>query len=492
MKHRLAVVLGVLSLSATCLAVAGPASATTLSWNPCAQPDGPADQQCADLSVPMDYRKPDGAHLTLRVTRLVSDRPAARRGTLLVVPGGPGGSGVDALAYTGPALRKALDGAYDLVSLDPRGVGGSTGVGCGLSADDRDVMNLRSWPGPGGDISDSVARAHRIADACARNGGAVVRSYSTANEVRDIERFRQALGTAKLSMYGVSYGTYVTAAYAQEHPEDTERVVLDSTGDPDPARVERGWLANTAAGADERFPDFARWATDPARDRDGLRLAQRISEVRPLVLSLADRLDRTPRATTTPDKPLTGNILRQAVQQALTYSDVDFPWLAQLIKAAEDPHATLALPPGYATPMPDRDAAVFTATQCNDVSWPHDVRGYAHAVATDRIRRPLTAGQPVNITPCAFWHTEPTDKPVRITSDGPSNILMLQNLRDPVTPYFGALRMRAALGDRARLVTVDRGGHGSYHADGNACGDRAVTGFLLTGHRPSADLRCTT
>ncbi|MFD5513531.1 hypothetical protein ACFWIB_38135, partial [Streptomyces sp. NPDC127051] len=129
----------------------------------------------------MDYRKPDGARLTLRVTRLVSDRPAARRGTLLVVPGGPRGSGVDALAYTGPAMRKALDGAYDLVSLDPRGVGGSTGVGCGLSADDRDVMNLRSWPGPGGDISDSVARAHRIADACARNGGAVVRSYSTAN-----------------------------------------------------------------------------------------------------------------------------------------------------------------------------------------------------------------------------------------------------------------------------------------------------------------------
>lgn len=491
MKHKLAVLLGVLSLSATCLAVAGPASAATLSWNPCPQPDGPADQQCADLSVPMDYRKPDGARLTLRVTRLVSDRPAARRGTLLVVPGGPGGSGVDALASTGPALRQALDGAYDLVSLDPRGVGGSTGAGCGLSADDRDVMNLRGWPGPGGDISDSVARARRIADACARNGGAVVRSYSTANEVRDIEGFRQALGTAKLSMYGVSYGTYVTAAYAQEHPEVTERVVLDSTGDPDPARVERGWLANTAAGADERFPDFARWAADPARDRDGLRLAQRSVEVRPLVLSLAGRLDRTPRATTTPHKPLTGNILRQAVQQALTYSDADFAWLAQLIKAAEDPHAILALPPGYATPMPDRDAAVFTATQCNDVSWPHEVRGYARAVAADRIRHPLTAGQPVNITPCAFWHTEPTDKPVHITSDGPSNILMLQNLRDPVTPHFGALRMRAALGDRARLVTVDRGGHGSYQADGNACGDRAVTEFLLTGHRPSVDLRCT-
>ncbi|MFD9824465.1 alpha/beta hydrolase [Streptomyces violascens] len=93
--------------------------------------------------------------------------------------------------------------------------------------------------------------------------------------------------------------------------------------------------------------------------------------------------------------------------------------------------------------------------------------------------------------PCAFWHTEPTDKPVHITSDGPSNILMLQNLRDPVTPSFGALRMRTALDGRARLVTVDHGGHGAYGANGKGCGDRAVTAFLLTGHRPSADLRCT-
>ncbi|WP_308303787.1 alpha/beta hydrolase [Streptomyces sp. CB02959] len=251
----------------------------------------------------------------------------------------------------------------------------------------------------------------------------------------------------------------------------------------------RGWLANTAVGADDRFPDFARWAADPARARDGLRLAQLPSEVRPKVLTLADRLDRAPRPTTTPNKPLTGNLLRQAVQQALT-GDANFPWLARLIKAAEVSHTTPALPPGYGTPMPDRDAAVFMATQCNDVRWPHDVRGYAHDVAADRVRHPLTAGQPVNITPCAFWHSEPADKPVHITPDGPSNILMIQNLRDPTTPCFGARHMRAALDRRARLVTVDHGGHGVYLANGNACGDRAVTEFLTTGHRPATDRRC--
>ena len=67
---------------------------------------------------------------------------------------------------------------------------------------------------------------------------------------------------------------------------------------------------------------------------------------------------------------------------------------------------------------------------------------------------------------------------------------MIQNRRDPATPYVGALRMRRAFGDRARLVTVERGGHGVYLGTGNACGDRAVTAFLTTGERPARDVTC--
>ncbi|MFI1200215.1 alpha/beta hydrolase [Streptomyces sp. NPDC020883] len=160
-------------------------------------------------------------------------------------------------------------------------------------------------------------------------------------------------------------------------------------------------------------------AADPARDRDGLRLAQHPGAIRPLVLALADRLDRAPRPATTSNQPLTGNLLRQAIQQALT-EDAGFP---------NHPLRLLAQRAG-------RQAG------------PH--------------------------------HTGRT-----------SNVLMIQNLRDPTTPYFGALRMRAALGRRARLVTVDHGGHGAYLANDNACGDRAVTEFLLSGHRPAADRRCT-
>ncbi len=69
-------------------------------------------------------------------------------------------------------------------------------------------------------------------------------------------------------------------------------------------------------------------------------------------------------------------------------------------------------------------------------------------------------------------------------------MLMLQSLRDPATPLAGALKMREALGGRARMVTVEQGGHGLYLGNGNACGNRAVTQFLTTGRRPARDTHC--
>lgn len=464
------------------------ASGPALAWGPCAGPGLPG-QECAELPVPLDYRDPDGPQLTLAVSRVRSDRPAARRGTLLVIPGGPGGSGVARLVAKGKALEKEMAGAYDLVSFDPRGTGGSSKAGCGLDAGDRQLVTLRSWPAPDGGITENTARSRRIAEACARHGGAVLRSMSTANEVRDIDRLRQALGEEKLSAWAASYGVYPGAVYAQKYPQHTDRWVLDSSGDPDPSRVGRGWLANLAVGAEDRFPDFAAWAADPAREGEGLRLAERPQDVRPLFLALAAKLDRAPKESATKGVPLTGNLLRQALLNSLQRDDL-FPQLARLVRQAQDPAARPVLPDALAGPLPDESAAAMTATVCNDVRWPASVAAYRRAVALDRARHPLTAGMPVNVTPCAFWKNAPAQKPTRITAEGPSNILMLQNRRDPATPYSGALKMRQALGDRARLVTLDHGGHEAYLGNGTACGDRAVTAFLTTGRRPERDAYC--
>ncbi|MEV7570796.1 alpha/beta hydrolase [Streptomyces tanashiensis] len=467
-----------------------PAAAAGLEWGDCDPAVKPLPgQQCATLSVPLDYADPEGEQIGLAVARLPGTRPEARRGTLMVIPGGPGSSGVQRLGQKGAALAKEMNGAYDLVAFDPRGVGGSAKARCGFDEDDRRLVTLRSWPAADGGIGENVARSRRMAEACARNGGAMVRGLTTANQVRDLDRLRQALGERKLSAWSVSYGTYVAAVYAQKFPERTDRWVLDSSADPDPKRVARGWLAGMARGAEDRFPDFAAWAAHPDRAKEGLRLAERPEDVRPLFLDLAARLDREPRPSTVSGAPLTGTVLRQALQQTL-YADAAFPAFARLMAQALDPAGVPVLPPELAGPMPDEAATVSVGVICNDVDWPRSVPAYERAVAADRVRHPLTAGMPANITPCSFWKGGAVAKPTRITDRGPSNVLMIQNLRDPSTPHSAGLKMREAFGDRARLVSVDKGGHGVYLGNGNACGDRAVTRFLTEGVRPSEDVLC--
>ncbi len=115
---------------------------------------------------------------------------------------------------------------------------------------------------------------------------------------------------------------------------------------------------------------------------------------------------------------------------------------------------------------------------------------YQRNVEKDSARYPMFGAAAANIWPCAFWPSEPIEPPVRIGDRGPSNILLVQNLRDPATPLSGAKEMRRALGDRARMVAVDDGGHGVWLASENACGNNAVNRFFVEGERPTHDMVC--
>ncbi|GLV72024.1 alpha/beta hydrolase [Streptomyces hygroscopicus] len=460
-------------------------TATALGWGACEGTGLDPRQECATLKVPLDYRDPGGKRISLAVSRVPSERPRARRGTLLLIPGGPGSPGLDRPTTLGKRLPRSVRDAYDIVSFDPRGLGRSTHAGCDLAPADLSLLASRPWPAPGGDITENVTTGRRIADTCARNGGDLLRTLSTVNEARDIDSIRRALGERKLSAWGVSYGTYVGSVYAQMFPEHTDRWVLDSNDDPDPERVERGWLANYAVGVEDTFPDFAAWASAPGSP---VRLAGTPDGVRRRVLALAARLDANPLPWPGANPPeLNGNVLRQSMLSAL-YSPDTFEGLARLIVDADAGKVPDAAP---ADPTQDI-AAVSLATICNDVEWPTSLTAYARDVAASRTSHPLTAGMPVNVTTCAFWHDKPRDKPVRITGQGPSNVLLVQNTRDVATPYRGALELRRAYRDRARMVSVDAMGHGAAYRvnHGSDCADRRVTDFLLTGELPKRDLRC--
>ncbi|MDT0393794.1 MULTISPECIES: alpha/beta hydrolase [Streptomyces] len=458
-----------------------------LAWGPCAGTTvADPRQECATLQVPMDHADPDGPQISLAVSRIPAEKPDSRRGALLLIAGGPGGSSLNDPSGKGQKLPQDVRDTHDLIGFAPRGLAPSTPVDCGLEYGDLATSRLRPWPAPDGSVDGNMATARRMADACARHGGELIEHISTADEARDIDRLRAALGERRISAWGVSYGTYVGAVYAQLFPHRTDRIVLDSVDNPDPARVNRAWLAAHEQGVEDTFPHFAAWASQPGNPD---RLARRASDVRPLFLRLAARLDRepVPWPGANPEE-LNGNVLRQTMLDSLA-SPGRYPALAGLMRAA----AQGTVPPAPQAPPEEllqNVAAVGAATLCNDVAWPTSQARYEKDVAESRAKYPLTAGMPRNAMLCAAWPFPPREAPVRITDRGPSDILLVQNERDVNTPLAGAIRMREALGRRAVMVTVDATGHDAYLANGNECGDRVVSHYLATGERPARDVYC--
>ncbi|WP_405672208.1 alpha/beta hydrolase [Streptomyces canus] len=476
------VVFGVL----TPLSASASSGAQALKWTQCEGSGLDPRQRCATVSVPMDYAAPDGPQIEIAVSRIRSENPDARRGALLLIPGGPGGDSMNDPSEKGQKLPQSVRDAYDLIGFAPRGMAPSTAVDCGLEQRDLARTTLLPWPAPDGSVDATMAAGRRISDACARNGGELIRHITTLNEARDLDRVRAALGERKVSAWGVSYGTYVGAAYLQLFPQRTDRVVLDSNDHPDPVLAERAWLAAFERGAEDTFPEFAKWASAPGNPD---RLADTAAEVRPLFLRLAARLDREPIPWPGANpSELNGNVLRQSMLDSF-YDPDDYPALAKLILAAQQG----TVPPAPAGPpeaVLQNLAAVAAATICNDADWPSDPAVYREGVAESRARYPLTGGMPRNAMPCAAWPWEPKEAPVHVTGRGPANVLMVQNERDVATPLSGALKLREALGRRAVMVTNDSTGHDAYLGNGTACGDATVSRFLATGRRPAADLYC--
>lgn len=145
--------------------------------------------------------------------------------------------------------------------------------------------------------------------------------------------------------------------------------------------------------------------------------------------------------------------------------------------------------PGELSPT-DNSWAVFLAVTCNDVEWAEDVATYQRAVVQDRKRHPMFGAAGADVLPCAFWAHEPDELPVQIVDDGPRNILILQNRRDPVTPYRGGVLLREKFEQRSRLVSVDASGHGAYIYGDSACADNVTSIFLVEGMMPAKDKNC--
>lgn len=447
-------------------------------------------QECALLTVPLDYDDPDGETIDVAVSRIESADPALRQGVILFNPGGPGGQGLNLPTAFAQLLAPEVLERFDLIGFDPRFIGRSTPLTCGQEADAELGLKLIPWLRPGG-VEENYVVAQQLADDCAAHAGDQLVHGTTANTARDMDRIREALGEEKISYVGYSYGSYLGAVYASLFPERTDRFVLDSVVNP--YGIWRTVFRSWGPAVEIRFPDLTRWI---AERHDQYGLGATSQEVRAKYFELTERLDAEPLPL--PDLLLTGNQFRHATRSWL-YGDALFAQAAtlwQFVDANTDDGFTGTAPlldealADFPEVPEDNEVAGALAVLCGDADWPESLHTYRRDVRIDGFLFPVAGSMAANVWACAAWNHEPVDPRVPITDDGPSNLLLVQSLRDPATPYFGAVGMRAALGRRSRLVSIDAGDHGVFAFGVNACADAVTTAFLVSGSLPDEDPFC--
>ncbi len=202
--------------------------AQTLRWQACDKVF-----QCARLLVPFDYHRPAWRRFSLPVIRLRATGPAQRIGSLVVNPGGPGGSGISYALQARTEIAAPVRARFDVVGFDPRGVGASEPAVHCLSGPQLDTyLSTNENPSGAGQIAPVVAEARLFARGCERESGALLPWVGTRNAARDTDVLRAALGDTKLTYLGKSYGTYLGTWYAQLFPSHVRALVLDGAIDP--------------------------------------------------------------------------------------------------------------------------------------------------------------------------------------------------------------------------------------------------------------------
>ncbi|MFJ2026844.1 alpha/beta hydrolase [Streptomyces sp. NPDC087897] len=458
-------------------------------WKRCPEPEAPPEIRCATIQVPLDYRKPGGKRIELAISRIEATGPGKRQGVLLSNPGGPGGPGLYLPLGMAEWLPAAARQKNDLIGFDPRGVGSSTPVTCGLEPKEEDWLR----PYKPETFADDVAWARTVARKCEEKAGGILPHITTRNTARDMDLIRAVLGEKKINYVGYSYGTYLGAVYAQLFPKRADRFVLDSAVDPE--RAWRGMIQWWAEGAE---PAFDRWTAWAAERSETYGLGDTPKKVEGAFWDLVERARQKP--IDLDGQLVTGDDIRMGMRAAVFTPLYATEAFVELRNAAdgetvapkklreflrpEGRHATGAT---AATPA-DNGTASFWAVVCGDNSaaWSRNPESYRRDAIADRGRYPIFGDFASSIKPCAFW-----DRSVEraTTVNNKAGSLVVQNEWDSQTPLPSGQALHRQL-KGSRMVTVLGGeGHGIYPS-GNPCTDGAVNRYLLTGKLPAKDVTC--
>ena len=439
-----------------------------IDWSSC--PFG----ECASVRVPLDYARPDGRLIELGVVRV----PATgdRTGALFMNPGGPGAAAIDFAAGVAMLLPSRIREHFDIVGVDPRGVGESNPVQCGI-----DIAELYSVD-PTIDSPEDRTRLLEVSedyiDDCTIRYGDVLPFLGTREVARDMDAVRAAMGDDQLSYLGFSYGTAIGQVYADLFPERVRAMVLDGILELGPTGLDLA--AEQAAGFETalaRFVEYCNGAEGCATSGDAMGVVEE-------VLDLVEEPGGIPAPDA--DRPAGPGEATLGIGLAL-YARSLWPDLdAALADAvAGDGSKLVALADQY---IYSSGFEIYFAVNCIDFAWPTDPDAVLQAAKDAEARSPHFGEALINdYIRCADWPV-PADPLTATSAPGTPPIVVISTTGDPATPYAAGVNVAERL-ESGVLVTNEGDGH-TVVTDGKPCIDDLLEAYLVDLTPPADGTTC--
>ncbi|EJD50922.1 alpha/beta-hydrolase [Auricularia subglabra TFB-10046 SS5] len=485
-----------------------------ITWTPCF--DG---QQCARLNLPLDHATPDGPKIQLALEMIAATDRENYQGTIIVNPGGPGGTGSEHMQAFGPRLASLFGPTFDILSFDPRGTGATT-----PRADCFAPEHLSAWYASevvalhvnDTSIPHAMARDHLRGAACALAFGGkgsrdprgsvedwgAGRFMDTASVATDMLRIVEKLGQDKLQYYGItesqSYGTVLGQYFAAMYPDKVGRLIID--GVVDGVKWQRGQTWDMVEDSDPAMAEFfkdcalagpgkcAIWEETPSA------VADRFDSI---FADLTENPISVPVPGGQPVLITADTVLALLWRNGLYFPLTGFNLIAMAARAIEsrdlDTLAAIAgggvdfasLPPWY------RPTEAFVAISCSD--FPPLNSSYTEAVRTVKKATALSRwGGPLVFTrlrlQCGAWKIRAKHRYTRpISAKLGVPALVLSNKYDPVTPLSAAKAVASRFG--MGLLVQNAPGHCAFFYLSD-CIASAMKAYMKDGILPEKGAIC--
>ncbi|MFJ4209128.1 alpha/beta hydrolase [Paenarthrobacter sp. NPDC089675] len=444
--------------------------------------------QCGNVKVPLDYGNPDSGEITLAAIKLPSS--GTKQGTILVNPGGPGGSGVDFVKDGGKThFTQKLRSSFDMVGFDPRGVKRSAPVKCMASDAERDAAREKSFQENTDDgLAAALAFNETVTQQCVQQTGPVLEHVDTISAAKDLDILRAVVNDAKLNYLGYSYGTFLGSTYAALFPDKVGRLVLDGAVDPSLSNED---LTSGQAVAFEKA--IRTYVADCLKQKD-CPLSGGVDNGVGQIRELINAVNQNPQ-TAKDGRLVTGNEFVNGLILPL-YDDQSWPALTQALDSAfsgdvsqmlriadlgadREPNGTYSSNSNFA----------FNAINCLDYPMVTDTAGMRAEEARLKQESP-TFGEffAYGGVTCKAWPYKPTRTPAPVNYTGSSPIVVIGTTGDPATPLEWAQSLRKQLGN-ASLITWQGEGHTAYGRS-NSCVSNAVDNYFIDGKQPQDGIKC--